>query len=111
MPDLETKLKQKTQNLKELFRPDFLGHDYVCFQFLFSIEPPFYLVANHKEFSFLPGLHPKPTVKINIDNHFECWSLLERKKSGARAFMEGKYSSDGHIILSQRLLYLFDSEN
>ncbi len=109
MTALTTKLKQKTQNLKKRFRPNFLDHDHVCFQFLFSSDPPFYLVANHREFSFLPGLNPEPTVKFKIDNHFTCWSLLEGTQPSTRAFMEGKYSSDGHLILSHKLLNLFNS--
>ena len=109
MTALTTKLEQKTQNLKKRFRPNFLSLDHVCFQFLFSRDPPFYLVANHKEFSFLPGLNPKPTVKINIDTHFTCWSLLEGTQPGTKAFMEGKYASDGHLILSHDLLKLFNS--
>ncbi|MAI42330.1 MAG: hypothetical protein CMP95_07710 [Gammaproteobacteria bacterium] len=110
MTSLENTLEQKNKHLKKTFKQNFLQQDYVCFQFLFKKEPPFYLIVEPTNFSFRPAINPSPTVRLYINNHCTCWNLLEGEKSGFTAFMEGKYYSDGHIVLSQRLLYLFNSK-
>ena len=46
-----------------------------------------------------------------IDNHANCWGLINGEVDGMEAFLQGQYRADGNIVLSQLLLYLFRSHD
>ena len=56
-----------------------------------------------------PGIESPPTLTLWLDKHTTIWRLLEGTLDGMTAFMAGQYRADGNIVLSQLLLYLFQS--
>jgi putative sterol carrier protein len=111
MSALASQLEQKTRQLAETFRPDYLQRDYTCFQFVFDDGEPFHLLVHGGEFTFRVGIHWKPTLNLYLDAHSTCWDLLEGRGNSMQAFMKGDYRADGNIVLSQLLLYLFNSND
>jgi putative sterol carrier protein len=104
-------LNDKARELAPHYKPGFLHRRHTVFQFHFENDPPFHLTVTEDEFSFVPGTIEKPTISLFIDTHDTCWSLMEGRLDGMRAFMEGRYRADGNIVLSQLLLYLFKSDD
>ena len=104
-------LTSKAAELAPYFKPAFLQRDHTVFQFEFDAEPAFYLTVSSQDFKFEAGRAPEPTLTLSIDNHETCWQLLSGQLDGMQAFMAGRYRADGHIVLSQLLLYLFKSND
>lgn len=109
--ELADELDRKTAQLAPHFKPGFLQRDHTVFQFTFDEGEPFYLVVEANTFSFAPGIADEPTITLIMDNHENCWGLIEGRLDGMKAFMSGCYRSDGNIVLSQLLLYLFRSDD
>lgn len=104
-------LRNKERELAARYKPGFLHRRHTVFQFLFEQDSPFYLTAAEQHFQLTQGIASSPTVSLFIDTHETCWGLIEGRLDGMKMFMEGRYRADGHIVLSQLLLYLFKSEN
>ena len=104
---LEELLEQKRRQIAPHFKPGFLQREMTVFQFDFKDEEPFYLEVGLDHFNFFPGRFDSPTVTLHVRDHETCWGLLEGSIDGMQAFMSGDYRADGHIVLSQLLLYLF----
>lgn len=73
----------------------------------FDTGDAFYLVVDAQRFGFIEGSSEAPTLTLYIDKPETLWDLLKGKTNGMAAFMDGRYRSDGNIVLSQLLLYLF----
>jgi putative sterol carrier protein len=102
-------LTKRSLQLVDSFRYNLLPKQPVTFQFIFENEDAFHLTANHEQFDFRPGIESTPTLTLWLDKHTTIWRLLEGKLDGMAAFMAGQYRADGNIVLSQLLLYLFQS--
>ena len=94
-------------SLRPGFKPGFLQRDLTIFQFRFEQQSPFHLVVDTESYEFIPGEHNSPTLTLWLDNWETCQRLLKGEENGMNAFMEGRYRADGHIVLTQLLLYLF----
>jgi len=94
-------------SLRAGFKPGFLQRDLTVFQFCFDQQAPFYLQVDEEHYEFQPGDHPNPTLTLWLDSWDTCQRLLKGEENGMNAFMEGRYRADGHIVLTQLLLYLF----
>ncbi len=104
-------LAERSATLARRFNPDLLQRRLTVFQFHFNRGEPFYLTVTPSSFEFSEGMIPTPTISLFIDTHDTCWRLLEGTLDGMSAFVEGRYSADGNIVLSQLLLFLFRSGN
>lgn len=105
-------LESLSRKLKPHFRSHFLQRDLAVFQFQFDQNgSPFNLTVWPEDFEFKEGEHSSPTITLYVDNHELCIELLCGKVDGMEAFMNGSYRSDGNIVLSQLLLYLFEDQN
>ncbi|MBD3647246.1 MAG: SCP2 sterol-binding domain-containing protein [Pseudomonadales bacterium] len=109
--ELQEELKSREKELTPLFKPGFLQRDHTVFQFEFDEGEPFYLTVTTNRFSLAAGRHDAPTLRLFIDDHATCWALIQGRLDGMQAFMEGRYRTDGHIVLSQLLLYLFKAND
>lgn len=104
---MNAQLAAFTAEIAPHFKPGFLQREHTVFQFQFAVGESFYLVVTETEFEFSSGEAPEPTLTLHLDCHDTGWSLIRGTADGMRAFMEGRYRADGHIVLSQLLLYLF----
>ncbi|SVB36351.1 uncharacterized protein METZ01_LOCUS189205 [marine metagenome] len=102
-------LAKRSLQLEDSFRYNLLPEEPVTFQFIFDSDDTFHLIANHEQFEFRPGIESPPTLTLWLDKHTTIWRLLEGTLDGMTAFMAGQYRADGNIVLSQLLLYLFQS--
>ncbi len=100
-------LENKTTSLGTHFKPGFLQRQETIFQFVFDDGLPFYLEVTESDFRFVEGMTSTPTVTLHVRDHDTCWGLLDGSIDGMEAFMQGDYRADGHIVLSQLILYLF----
>jgi len=111
MDNLERELQELTLFVRPHFKNGFLHQDRSVFQFSFETAEPFYLVVEVNEFAFKHGIHEHPQVTLFIESHKTAYRLLTGSMDGMHAFMQGSYRSDGNIVLSQLLLYLFKSDD
>ncbi len=111
MNALTDNLEQLSRDLEPHFKPGFLQQTNVVFQFNFDMGDVFHLLVSDGEFHFASGEHEHPTVTIFLDCHDTAHQLLKGTLDGMKAFMEGKYRTDGNIVLSQLLLYLFKPDD
>lgn len=109
--DFEQLLHDKEHELGQHYKPGFLHRKHTVFQFYFDQDAPFYLTVMGEAFSLTAGISTKPTISLFIDTHETCWGLMEGRLDGMKMFMDGRYRADGHIVLSQLLLYLFKPDN
>lgn len=106
--ELQLMLNDWTSQLKPHFRPRFLQRNLTIYQFRFDqCQDPFHLIVTAEQFEFQPGEHPEPTTIMQFRDNQLCFHLLKGEADGMKAFMEGTYRANGHIVLSQLLLYLF----
>lgn len=89
------------------YEPGFLGKDVVTFQCRFSNASPMYLVARPAQADFIEGECATPTLTLYLADRNTLYGLLEGTINGMDAFMTGDYRADGHIVLSQLVLYAF----
>ena len=108
---LNSLLDQKQDELKPHFKAGFLQRPNAIFQFRFLTDDDFYLTVEGDAFNFMVGTDDAATITLTIKDHVTCWGLLDGSIDGMKAFMEGTYRSDGNIVLSQLLLYLFKSND
>jgi putative sterol carrier protein len=107
MTDLQLLLRQLSLELRPHFKPGFLQKNPVIFQFKFENEASFFLEVEDEHFNFSAGEIEAPTMTLFLDTHATAFQLLRGSLDGMKAFMSGKYRTDGNIVLSQLLLYLF----
>jgi putative sterol carrier protein len=105
---LEDLLEHKTTRLNERLQPLLVERAVTHFQFYFTRGEPFHLTVAGRRCHLKAGTASDPDINLFLDCHQTCWDLLEGQLNGMQAFLEGKYRSDGNIVLSQLLLYLFD---
>ena len=104
---IEDMLDEKQRELRPFFKPGFLQRENTVFQFRFEEGEPFHLTVTETDFSLDAGIHESPTLNLFVADHETCWGLVRGTLDGMQAFMDGRYCADGHIVLSQLLLYLF----
>ena len=113
--DLNQSLAKIKAELAPHFKPALLQQQLlwgpVIYQFVFDAEPAFYLEVTNDDFTFHAGVTEAATLTLTIDSQATCLGLLQGELDGMQAFMEGRYRADGHIVLSQLLLYLFRADN
>ena len=101
---------QALQQLDASVRPDFRGQvlqrELTVFEFEAG-EETFHLTVTEDDFQFQAGRHPQPTLRLFVPDRDFCFELLTGARDGMQAFLAGDYRSDGHIVLTQLLLYLF----
>lgn len=106
----ETPLSQALQQFEARVRPNFradvLPRELTVFQFETTREV-FHLRVTRDDFGLAPGAHPKPTLRLFVPTRKHCFELLSGERDGMEAFLAGDYRSDGNILLTQLLLYLF----
>lgn len=95
------------QRLRPSFRPGFLPSERVTYQLSFESEADLYLMASRESFHISDHPESPITLRIWVRDIALLEALLLGRSSGMDAFMAGDYRSDGHIVLSQLLLYLF----
>lgn len=95
--------------LKDGFNADLLEGKKFCFQFQFQDSDPLHLIAAPEKFKFCAGVHSHPAINLYVESPEVLLQLLNGTLNGMDAFMDSKYRSDGNIVLSQILLYLFSS--
>ena len=95
------------RRLRPSFRPDFLHAERVIYQLIFESGADFFLTASRESFHLSERAEGPVTLRIWIRSVDLLEALLLGRESGMDAFMAGHYRSDGHIVLSQLLLYLF----
>ncbi len=95
------------QRLRPSFRPDFLPTERVIYQLIFESGGDFFLTASRENFHLSKRAEGPVTLRIWVRSVDLFEALLLGHESGMDAFMAGHYRSDGHIVLSQLLLYLF----
>ena len=108
---LDESLKALALELAPHFKPGFLQRDLTVFQFRIHDGPAFTLTVTDRDFEFGTGEIGRPTLTLYFDSLDTVRSLLSGRGDGMRAFMEGRYRADGHIVLSQLLLYLFKPDD
>ena len=111
MSNFAAALSEKQHQLSPHFKPALLQGRKTTFQFQFDEGASFYLVADEAGFQLIAGIATTPTLILYLDRHATCWQLLSGEQDGMAAFMEGRYRSDGNILLTQLLLYLFRHED
>ena len=104
---LEIWLMDLRDELVTHFKPELLGRPSAVFNFEFDDDPPFYLAVVGNDFFFKAGKASDFTIKLFISDHQILRDLLTGEADGMQAFMDNQYRSDGNIVLSQLLLYLF----
>lgn len=104
-------LSDREKQLRAHFKAGMLQREHTVFQFRFTEGKDFYLTVYPDSFEFTEGHSPDPTLNLYLDCQDTCWQLLAGTMDGMEAFMEGRYRADGNIILSQLLLYLFQSDD
>ena len=108
---LVEQIKEQAQQLAPHFKPAVLQREATEFQFQFDQGEAFYLLVSDGKYEFIVGRADSPTLTLYLDTHDTCWQLLRGSMDSMAAFMEGKYRSDGNIVLSQLLLYLFRGDD
>ena len=107
MADISGNLHKLAEELRPHFKSGLVQQLPAVFQFLFHSEQPIHLIVFQHDFVLQAGIHKKPKITLFIDCHASLSSLLMGKMDSMQAFLDGKYRSDGNIVLSQVLLYLF----
>lgn len=111
MSMLQETLNTRTEQLRPHFKPGFLQRDNTVFQFNFDTGEQFYLNVRPRDFEFVAGQSPSPTLTLTMSDHRLCWRLLTGQQNGMESFMAGHYRADGNIVLSQLILYLFKPDD
>ena len=102
-------LTEKKKTFEPHFKPGLLQRTSTVFQLRFTSDEDFFLFVSQDLFRFNEGSATNPTLTLYLDHHETCWQLLMGTRDGMDAFMNGQYRADGNIVLSQLLLYLFNS--
>lgn len=93
--------------LRQSFKPGFMPLDRVTYRIIFDDQSELFLTLNPDNFEISHGASHAITLTIWIKDLQLLEALLLGRSSGMDAFMAGHYRSDGHIVLSQLLLYVF----
>ena len=93
--------------LRPSFKPGFMPLDQVAYRVVFDDRSELFLTLSPDNFELSHQLSPRITLTIWVKDLQLLEALLLGRASGMDAFMAGHYRSDGHIVLSQLLLYVF----
>ena len=93
--------------LRPSFKPGFMPLYHVAYRVVFDDESELSLTLSPDNFVLSDQPSPRTTLTIWIKDLQLLEALLLGRESGMDAFMAGHYRSDGHIVLSQLLLYVF----
>ena len=103
----EINIHELNAQLRPSFKPGLMPLDRVMYRIVFDDQSELFLMLNADNFE----LSHKPSHAITLTIWVKDLQLLEAlllgRSSGMDAFMAGHYRSDGHIVLSQLLLYVF----
>ena len=91
------------------YHPGFITDVTVTFQCRFTKDPTLHLITTATNAVFVEGETSTPTLTLYLDSRETLNGLLRGSIDGMNAFMAGQYRSDGHIVLSQLMLYAFRS--
>ncbi|MEM7365215.1 MAG: hypothetical protein AAF525_14425 [Pseudomonadota bacterium] len=89
------------------YQPGFMTDSTVTFQYRFTEDPTLHLIATATNAVFVEGDTSTPTLTLYLDTRETLNGLLRGSIDGMDAFMAGQYRADGHIVLSQLMLYAF----
>lgn len=107
MQSLQSQLVELNSTLKSHYHAELLEGRTIYFQFDVAADEPFYLRAGTTDFTFSAGRCAQPSITLFVDRIKTISGLLSGHLDGMDAFMGSQYRSDGNIVLSQVLLYLF----
>ena len=93
--------------LRPSFKPGFIPLYQVAYRVVFDDESELSLTLGPDNFELSDQPSPRTTLTIWVKDPQLLEALLLGRASGMDAFMAGHYRSDGHIVLSQLLLYVF----
>ena len=94
-------------SLRPSFKPGFMPLYHVAYRVVFDDESELSLTLSPDNFVLSDQPSPRTTLTIWVKDLQLLEALLLGRASGMDAFMAGHYRSDGHIVLSQLLLYVF----
>ena len=97
---------QKTL-LSKMYNREILDRDRIVFRISIDSEPEIFLEASRNEFLFKSETTSQPDVTIFLDSPETLTDILLNDANANQLFLEGRYRSDGNIVLSQIFLYLF----
>ena len=93
--------------LRPSFKPGFMPLEQVAYRVVFDDQSELFLTLNSDNFEISCRPSNSITLTIWVKDLRLLEALLLGRASGMDAFMAGHYRSDGHIVLSQLLLYVF----
>ena len=93
--------------LRPSFKSGFMPLDQVAYKVVFDDQSELFLTLSPDNFEISSQPSNSITLTIWVKDLPLFEALLLGRASGMDAFMAGHYRSDGHIVLSQLLLYVF----
>ena len=103
----EINIRDLDAALRPSFKPGFMPLDQVAYRVVFDDQSELFLTLSPDNFELSYQPSPRTTLTIWVKDLQLLEALLLGRASGMDAFMAGHYRSDGHIVLSQLLLYVF----
>ena len=94
-------------SLRPSFKSGVMPLDQVTYRVVFDDQSELFLTLSPDNFELSYQPSPRTTLTIWVKDLQLLEALLLGRESGMDAFMAGHYRSDGHIVLSQLLLYVF----
>ena len=103
----ELKIHDLDAQLRPSFKPGFIPLELVTYRVVFDDQSELFLTLNPNNFELSCQPSNSITLTIWVKDLQLLEALLLGRASGMDAFISGHYRSDGHIVLSQLLLYVF----
>ena len=103
----ETNIHDLNAQLRPSFKHGFMPLDQVTYRVVFDDRSELFLTLSPDNFEISQQPSHGITLTIWVKDLQLLEALLLGRASGMDAFMAGHYRSDGHIVLSQLLLYVF----
>ena len=100
-------LDERRPLLSKMYNGEILDRDQVVFRILIDSQPAIFMEASRDKFLFKSRTTVTPDLTLFLDKTETFWSILFNESKANQIFLRGQYRSDGNIILSQLLLYLF----
>ena len=103
----EINIRDLDAALRPSFKSGFMPLDQVAYRVVFDDQSELFLTLSPDNFEISQQPTHGITLTIWVKDLQLLKALLLGRSSGMDAFMAGHYRSDGHIVLSQLLLYVF----
>ena len=103
----EINIHDLNAQLRPSFKHGFMPLDQVTYRVVFDDQSELFLTLSPDNFEISQQPSHGITLTIWVKDLQLLEALLLGRASGMDAFMAGHYRSDGHIVLSQLLLYVF----